>query len=246
MAVVQAGELQFRPSSEAEGGANVPFARIFGQEDFESDFRWLDLCIVKPEAEIGIHSHHVDDELYLILKGNAVKIVNDQQANVRAGDAILLRCGGSHGLRNESDKEVHVLVIDLLAPPEPCQRLLVGNLEEAPLAPKRSRRGAGEILVGDLFRPDELGPAWDFVQCVKLPPTSAIGLHEHHGDEELYYVVDGRGIMTTDAGEYAVGPGTASLCKSGSSHGLVNTSEGALTLLVAQAPVERRWKPASG
>lgn len=237
MTVVQAYELQFKPSSEAEGGASVPFTRIFGEEDFDSDFRWLDLCIVKPGAEIGVHSHQVDDEIYFIVKGNATKIVNEQQASVGPGDAILLKCGGSHGLRNRSDQEVHVLVIDLLAPPEANQRLLLRSVGAVPLVAKRSKGGAGEFLVGDLFTADELGTVWDFVQCVKLPPGSAIGVHSHWSDEELYYVVEGQGTMTVDGEESAVGPGTASLCKSGGSHGLANTSEGVITLLVAQAPL---------
>ena len=63
MTIKNAYELKFRPSSEEEGGAKVPFTRIFGEEDFESDFRWLDLCIVTPGAEIGVHEHLVDDEI---------------------------------------------------------------------------------------------------------------------------------------------------------------------------------------
>jgi mannose-6-phosphate isomerase-like protein (cupin superfamily) len=237
MTVVLASELQFGPSSEAEGGASVPFSRIFGEKDFDSDFRWLDLCIVKPGAEIGVHSHLVDDEIYVILKGNATKIVNGEEARVGPGDAILLRCGGSHGLRNESDEEVHVLVIDLLAPLETDQRFLLRSMNALPLVSKRSRGEAGEILVGDLFSPEELGSAWDFVQCVKLPPGSAVGEHTHRGDEELYYIFEGRGTMTEDGEEFAVGPGTASLCGSGDSHGLVNTSEADLVFLAVQAPL---------
>jgi uncharacterized cupin superfamily protein len=237
MTVVQAYDLPFGPSSEAEGGDTVPFTRVFGEDDFDSGFRWLDLCVVKPGAEIGGHSHFIDDELYYIVQGNATKIVNDEEARVGPGDAILLRSGGSHALLNGSEDEVHVLVIDLLAPPADGQRLLVRNIHTVPFVAKRSKGGAREILVGDIFSAEEMGPAWDFVQSVKLPTGSAIGVHAHLGDEELYYIVDGEGVMTSDGKEYAVGPGTASLCKSGSSHGLVNTSTGELTLLVAQAPV---------
>jgi len=238
MTTKNAYELEFKPSSEEEGGATVPFARIFGQEDFESDFRWVDLCVVTPGAEIGVHEHLVDDEIYFILKGNATKIVNGKEAKVGPGDVILLKCGGSHGLRNESDREVHVLVIDLLAPPEENQRLLLRNIDDLPMRIKKSMSGAGQIHVADIFTSNELGEAWDFVQYVKLPPGSAIGEHRHEGDEECYYIVDGRGLMTVDGEEFVVGPGVASLCRSGSSHGLVNNSDGEITILVAQAPVD--------
>lgn len=237
MSVVQPGEFQFGPSSEAEGGDSVPFARIFGEEAFDTDFRWLDLCIVKPGAEIGVHAHHVDDEVYAIVEGHATMIVNGHESSVGQGDVILLRCGGSHGLRNESQEEVHVLVIDILAPPEADQRPLLRNVDEVALVSKHSTGGAGEILVGDIFAADELGEAWDFVRCVKLPPGSAIGLHTHWNDEEIYYIISGWGTMTTDDREYEVGPGVASLCKSGGRHSLENTSDSEMTLLVAQAPL---------
>lgn len=237
MTVVQAYDLQFKPSSEAEGGASVPFTRIFGKGDFDSGFRWFDLCIVTPGAEIGGHSHQVDDEIYIIVEGNATMMVNDQEASVGPGDAVLLKCGGSHGLRNESDQEVHVLVLDLLAPPEANQRLLLRSIDDVPFVAKRAHGGVGDILVGDFFSSDALGTAWDFFQCVKLPPGSSVGVHSHRNDEELFYFVEGQGIMTVDGKESSVGPGTASLCKSGGSHGLVNTSDGVMTLLVAQAPL---------
>jgi mannose-6-phosphate isomerase-like protein (cupin superfamily) len=237
MSVIQPGEFQFGPSSEAEGGASVPFARIFGKESFDSGFRWLDYCIVKPGAEIGVHAHHVDDEVYAIVQGNATMVVNDQESSVRPGDVILLRCGGTHGLRNDSQDEVHVLVIDLLAPPKSNQSTLLRNMNDVPLVSKHSKGGTGEILVGDMFTAAELGEAWDFVQCVKLPPGSAIGLHAHGRDEEIYYIMGGRGTMTTDEGVHQIGPGTATLCKSGGRHSLENISDSEMTVLVAQAPL---------
>ena len=52
-----------------------------------------------------------------------------------------------------------------------------------------------------------------------LKPGSAIGYHEQHEDE-VYYVLSGRGVMTLDDTPYDVMPGTAILTRTGSSHGL--------------------------
>jgi mannose-6-phosphate isomerase-like protein (cupin superfamily) len=52
-----------------------------------------------------------------------------------------------------------------------------------------------------------------------LEPGSAIGYHEQHEDE-IYYVLSGRGLMTVDGKSFDVGPGTAVLTRPGSSHGL--------------------------
>jgi len=52
-----------------------------------------------------------------------------------------------------------------------------------------------------------------------LNPGSGIGYHEQHEDE-VYYVLSGRGVMTLDDKPYDVTPGTAILTRTGSSHGL--------------------------
>jgi mannose-6-phosphate isomerase-like protein (cupin superfamily) len=52
-----------------------------------------------------------------------------------------------------------------------------------------------------------------------LRPGSGIGYHEQHEDE-VYYVLSGRGVMTLDDKPYDVTPGTAILTRTGSSHSL--------------------------
>jgi len=52
-----------------------------------------------------------------------------------------------------------------------------------------------------------------------LKPGAGIGYHEQHEDE-VYYVLSGRGVMTLDDKPYDVTPGTAILTRTGSSHGL--------------------------
>jgi mannose-6-phosphate isomerase-like protein (cupin superfamily) len=52
-----------------------------------------------------------------------------------------------------------------------------------------------------------------------LKPGSGIGYHVQTEDE-IYYVLSGRGVMTVDGKTTDVGPGTAVLTRAGSSHGL--------------------------
>lgn len=62
-------------------------------------------------------------------------------------------------------------------------------------------------------------------------PGSAIGYHEQHEDE-IYYVLSGRGLMTIDGKEFEVGPGTAVLTRPGSSHGLKQIGKEELVILI--------------
>src|SRR5207237_3783853 len=65
-----------------------------------------------------------------------------------------------------------------------------------------------------------------------LKPGSGIGYHEQKEDE-VYYVLSGRGVMTLDDKPFDVGPGTAILTRPGSSHGLRQTGSEDLVVLIA-------------
>lgn len=64
-----------------------------------------------------------------------------------------------------------------------------------------------------------------------LKPGAAIGYHEQKEDE-IYYVLGGRGVMTLDGKDVDVGPGTAILTRTGSSHGLKQTGADDLVILI--------------
>ena len=64
-----------------------------------------------------------------------------------------------------------------------------------------------------------------------LKPGSGIGYHEQTEDE-IYYVLSGHGVMTLDGKAVDVGPGTAILTRTGSSHGLKQTGTEDLVVLI--------------
>jgi mannose-6-phosphate isomerase-like protein (cupin superfamily) len=68
-------------------------------------------------------------------------------------------------------------------------------------------------------------------------PGSAIGYHLQREDE-IYYVLSGRGLMNVDGKEFEVGPGDAVLTRPGSSHGLKQVGKEDLVILInyEQAP----------
>jgi mannose-6-phosphate isomerase-like protein (cupin superfamily) len=65
-----------------------------------------------------------------------------------------------------------------------------------------------------------------------LKPGSGIGYHEQKEDE-VYYVLSGRGVMTLDDKPVDIGPGTAILTRPGSSHGLKQVGNEDLVILIA-------------
>jgi mannose-6-phosphate isomerase-like protein (cupin superfamily) len=70
-----------------------------------------------------------------------------------------------------------------------------------------------------------------------LKPGSAIGYHEQ-AEDEIYYVLSGRGVMTLNGKSFEVGAGDAILTRPGSSHGLKQAGADDLVILInyEQAP----------
>ena len=62
-------------------------------------------------------------------------------------------------------------------------------------------------------------------------PGSGVGLHEQKEDE-IYYVLSGKGEMTVDDKKFEVTPGTAVLTRPGSSHGLKQVGTEDLVILI--------------
>jgi mannose-6-phosphate isomerase-like protein (cupin superfamily) len=64
-----------------------------------------------------------------------------------------------------------------------------------------------------------------------LRPGSGIGPHEQKEDE-IYYVLSGRGSMTLDGHTVEITPGTAVLTRTGSSHSLKQVGDQDLVILI--------------
>jgi mannose-6-phosphate isomerase-like protein (cupin superfamily) len=62
-------------------------------------------------------------------------------------------------------------------------------------------------------------------------PGSGVGYHEQ-AEDEIYYVLSGKGEMTLDGKKVEVTPGTAVLTRTGSSHGLTQVGAEDLTVLI--------------
>jgi len=64
-----------------------------------------------------------------------------------------------------------------------------------------------------------------------LDPGSSIGVHSHPNTEDLYLILEGRGIGILNGERFPVGPGDLFLVKAGGSHGLINDSAAPLSFL---------------
>ena len=93
-----------------------------------------------------------------------------------------------------------------------------------------THNGGGETIGYSFFAK---APKMPFVFRKRaLKPGSGIGYHEQKEDE-VYYVLSGKGVMTLDDKPTDVGPGTAILTRPGSSHGLKQVGREDLVIMIA-------------
>jgi quercetin dioxygenase-like cupin family protein len=90
-------------------------------------------------------------------------------------------------------------------------------------------KGGGQTVGYSFFRN---APGLELVFRKRaLKPGASIGYHEQHEDE-IYYVLSGRGVMKLDGKDVDVGPGTAVLTRPGSSHSITQVGTEDLVILI--------------
>ena len=85
-----------------------------------------------------------------------------------------------------------------------------------------------EILVNKDLKSKKI----KFIHDDILPPETSIGVNRHDKDEEYYYFISGKGIMTSDDEKYEFHVRDITAVFPGGSHGLENKFHDDLRILV--------------
>ncbi len=97
----------------AHGGEReIAFARVVARG--RSSLHFIDLSVLPPGAAIGCHTHEADnEELYVVISGKGLMMLDGELFEVGPGHVILNRPGGTHGLRNIGEDELRVVVSEV-------------------------------------------------------------------------------------------------------------------------------------
>jgi mannose-6-phosphate isomerase-like protein (cupin superfamily) len=100
----------------AHGGARaISAARVL--ERARGSLRFVDLAVLEPGADIGLHTHADDDEeLYIVVSGTGVMTLDGEEFEVGPGHVVLNRPGGTHALRNTGEEPLRLVVVEVGAP----------------------------------------------------------------------------------------------------------------------------------
>jgi mannose-6-phosphate isomerase-like protein (cupin superfamily) len=91
----------------------------------------------------------------------------------------------------------------------------------------------GDLAFSTLFGARRTTPEFT-AGVARLAPGGWLG-HHRHEPAELYYVLEGEGVLTIDGEEHAVTPGTAAYIPGSAEHGIRSTGPGFLRFFYAFA-----------
>jgi quercetin dioxygenase-like cupin family protein len=77
----------------------------------------LDLYALEPGQSQKVHTHDGQDKIYVVLEGRGRITVGAEDETLEAGEAIVAAAGTPHGVANDSDARLLLLV--LVSPPPP-------------------------------------------------------------------------------------------------------------------------------
>lgn len=89
------------------------FAR---RNDLFGSWEAIEWAGLPPGGVSGEHVHSRTEELYFIVSGTGMMIIDGQAYSVGSGDLILTGLGTRHGLRNVGPHELSWLVIEVVGP----------------------------------------------------------------------------------------------------------------------------------
>ncbi len=76
----------------------------------DSDRMFFDQYCLMPGQAQRIHRHADEDKIYVVLKGTATVHIGDEAAELEPMEATIARAGTAHGVRNDTNAELVLLV----------------------------------------------------------------------------------------------------------------------------------------
>ena len=107
--------LETRHETERSHGGDglLEKVRVMTSGDFETPVEFVDYVIVPPGATIGYHRHGDDEEVYFVMEGRGLMTDGETEVAVKKGDIIVNSRHGSHGLSNNTNENIVLLIFDV-------------------------------------------------------------------------------------------------------------------------------------
>ncbi len=96
---------------------------------------------------------------------------------------------------------------------------------------ERMRDGNGTVEIMHIYKQEELKGNNRLCAKVIIPHGGSIGMHQHVNEEEIYYILKGKGLVNDDGTLVEVNEGDSVLTRDGATHSIENIGEGNLEMI---------------
>ena len=77
---------------------------------FDSPHLFYDVYCLLPGQSQKVHAHEDSDKVYYVLRGTGRFTVGEEEWDLGEGNAVIARAGNTHGVRNETQENLVILV----------------------------------------------------------------------------------------------------------------------------------------
>lgn len=96
---------------------------------------------------------------------------------------------------------------------------------------EKMRGGEGAVTIRHYFTKEEFGAKMRLCANLTLPPGAGIGTHQHEGEDEVYIVTRGSGLLDDGHIKTRVSVGDSILTGKGASHAVINDGKDDLEMI---------------
>jgi len=113
--LIRSGDMHHGPLDACHGGEGaLDFTCVLDRNTAGNpNVNFLHHDILAPGVSIGIHTHEDDTEYYYVVDGCGTMTLDGEEHRVGPGDITAVLPGGSHGLVNDSDSPLRILVLSV-------------------------------------------------------------------------------------------------------------------------------------
>ena len=94
-----------------QGHGEVGVRTIWQDADFRTHWGLVRHILLPPGSSIGYHRHQAVEETYVVMSGSGRITVDDETAEVCAGDSVPNKLGGAHGIYNHTQEDLELFVM---------------------------------------------------------------------------------------------------------------------------------------
>ena len=197
----------------AAGSTAASYKPIFGKGDAEARHlkgivRYGELT-VGPQGTSSTVTYPAEEQLYYVLEGSGTLLYADEKAAVKADDFMYLPPGIRHGVANAGTQPIRLLVMGYRIPAgtsiTPPTKPMIANAADVPLVPVAGHGPTSlfKLLMGTTQSTrDKLAAASQMTSLfiMDFAPGGTNIPHHHETEEEIYFVLRGKGEMVAGGG----------------------------------------------